>query len=374
MAVMTQQARVVRPANRADAAEDREGAQIGPRIPFPRASHQYAQGTFLDQTKTPGAAAQDYNVGFVTPRGYLRHLWLLFTGANGVIGGGALDADYPYSLIDRIRLTDPGGTDILSPLDGFSLMLVNLFGSYVRNPDPAAVPSFVGTINPNFSLRVPVEIVERTGLGSIANQDANAQYQLAVTLAASTGAFDTPPGTNPDIRLRGYVEGWIQPEPFDQFGNPQEIEPPAHGTTQYWRIQTVEIASAGENVVKFTHTGNLIRELIVIGRTAAGARSDTVLPDPARFIWDNREQEVVPLQYRRTRLFEQLGRAIPTGTMAYSFAHDNGRLGNELGQLYLPTVSGSLLEMRGNFAAAGRLTVLTNELAPVGAPVRPEEG
>lgn len=349
-----------------------------PLIPFPRAAHRIIEGPFFDETRTPGAASVQLGPFEVPARGYLRHINLQIEGSGGTLGAGVLHEDYPFRWIDTITLQDVNGRPIvqLGPNNGgYHLYLANLFGGYAFESDPAAAPDYVGTINCVYNLRIPVEITSRDGFGSIANQSAAAAFKVYITLAngtGTTGAFTTAPTTPPNIRIRGWLEGWSQPTPQDQFGNPQMTEPPAHGTTQYLSEQVYDVVS-GQNTVRLTRMGNLIRNWIMVLRTAAGARSTANYPDPLRVSWDSRELLNESRQMRRANMFEIVGRTPPTGAFLYPFTDDaEGHVGNEDRTLYLPTVQPSRVELNGSFGAAGSLTIITNDIAPVGAAVRPE--
>lgn len=361
---------------RAGAASDQGGREArAALIPFVRASHRVVEGPFMDVSNalvtTGPIVIQPQQV---PARGYVRAIWLLCEGTGGVIGAGVLHEDYPFGALNSIALREPNGTERFGPMSGYHAYLTNLFGGYAFEPDITAHPDYVGTINFNFALRIPVEITPRDGFGAIANQNAQAPPRLAITLAtaatSTTGPFTTTPTTPPTVRIRGYTELWAQPPSADPFGNPNQVEPPAHGLAQFWSEQQYDPLT-GQQTIRLVRTGNLWRALIMVERNATGtARSTTNFPDPIRFIWDSREVKAVSRQYLRQAAYEVTGRTPPTGVFLLPFHDDDGHAGNEARNLYLPTVDASRLELSGSFGADSLLTVLTNDIAPLEAPVR----
>jgi hypothetical protein len=179
--------------------------------------------------------------------------------------------------------------------------------------------------------------------------------------------------TAPTVSVKAWLSAWADPPAFDPFGNAIQQEPIGHGTIQYWTEQTFDVAGAGQAMKKLTRVGNPLRVLGLIYR-AAGARSTTNIPNPITFTEDARNVAVLSRTVLRGLAYERLGRALPTGVVAIDYISDGeGHAGDESRALYNVTFNGSRLELGGSWGAAGTLTVLTNDLAPVGAPVRPLE-
>jgi hypothetical protein len=62
---------------------------------------------------------------------------------------------------------------------------------------------------------------------------------------------------------------------------------------------------------------------------------------------------------------ERYGFDPDTGVIAYPFTHDfDGHPGNEMKDLWMPSMQSSRLEIRGTFGEAGTLSVLTNDIRP----------
>jgi hypothetical protein len=343
--------------------------QVVPAIPFTQASHEHVEPFMTTIVATPGANAQVFEA-IVPSYGYLRHVYAEVTSAGGTIGTGVLNAgaDYPYTAIDAITLLDTNGAPIFGPLDGYATYWANAVGGYAFQNNLKNVPWFSGTINPNFSFRIPVEIAHHSGVGSLANQNAAAAYKVRLTVNPFVGGIVSTQGTAtaPALTIRLALEAWSLPNEVDALGRPQAQVPPNHGTIQYWSTIKPQVV-VGNNYTQITRVGNLIRNLVFLARTAAPALSDTVFPNPAIISWDARQLINETQNYRSQVMFERLlGQTRDAGVFAYSFDHDNdNHCGDDDPTLWLPTVQATRLELDGNSAAAGTIQILTNDVAPV---------
>lgn len=346
-------------------------AATGEVLPFVRGAREFVEGPFFDLTRTPGAAAQAVGPIDVPARGWMSWLNLLVEGSGGTLGAGALHEDYPWKLLDQVTLSRPNGDPYVGPMSGFGLYLVNLYGGYWFDGDPAADPQYVGTINASFLLRIPVEIRHHDAYGALINQDAAAAYKLSFVVPSIGDLFPTAPTTAPTVRIRGWLEGWEQPAPTDLFGRPISPQPPGTPTAQFWSEQTFNVV-AGLNTVRLTRVGNLLRTLVFIYRTGSPlVRNDANLPqDSIALTYDARSLLDRSLRGWRNTMYVRYGRPAPTGVVVADWIHDGeGHAGEETGGLYLPTTDATRVELRGTFGAAGVLTVLTNDVSPAGVQV-----
>lgn len=357
-------------ARRNGAAAPAAQSPGGVVIPFPAAAHEQTE-PFLDTTLTPGAGAVNVSpLPEVPPRGFMRYLVIEVVATGGALGAGVLSPDFPFNLFDTIQLEDVNGAPIFGPLDGFAALQANIWGAYVGRPDPRQLGTglYDGTINTIYQLRVPVEIAHRDGFGSLANQNSAATYKLRMRLNPSTVLFSTAPTTVPAFRITARLEAWSLPDDHDQRGRPQEQLPPAHGTTQYWSGNQSAVAAGGNQRIPLLRTGNLIRAIVFINRTVAGARSDTVFPDPAVLSWDARDMRNDSQTYIARKMMENSVPSIvrDAGVFAYLFnASDHNTVGDDAPTFWWPTSQSSRIEVRGNVAAAGNAQTITNDVAPV---------
>jgi hypothetical protein len=277
-----------------------------PPIPFTAAAHEHSEPIITDATLAIGAAQQPRGPYDVPAFGFLRHVFMEVILSGGTIGAGTLSADYPFNILQNITLSDVNGAPIFGPLDGYAALWANIVGGYAFRQDPRLGPWYVGTINGSFWLRIPVEISRHNGYGALANQNAAASYKLSWTLATSAQAYATAPTTPASVQVRAWLEAWSQPNATDLTGRPQQREPIAHGTTQFWSAFSKSGLAVGNQTVLLPRVGNLIRNLIFICRDASGARSDGVMPNPIQFMWDARILNMESQNYRTQRMMEAL--------------------------------------------------------------------
>jgi hypothetical protein len=352
------------------------------RIPFPRAATEHIE-PFVDLTTAAiSASTQPFGPFDVPAYGYMRDIVLLVTTGTAGSGGGATTAeDGPFSAFQEVVLQDVNGAPIFGPVSGYDLYLATKYGSYDFSCDPRQSPSF-SAVNATtgalaFSVKIPVEIVERDALGAIANQNASSTYKLRFTINNSAGIFATPPVTTlPTLRIRAYLEAWAQPSTTDLRGLLQETQPPAHGTSQYWSKYTA-VALNGSQTVRLTRMGNYIRNVIFVCRRNASTRAngETDFPDPAATYWDTRLlhsytkavwRDTIKQRTGYTAAAEAAG-GFDNGVFVYDFCHEfDGKMGRELREGYLPTVQSTRLEMQGTFGNTDNLDIITNDVAAAG--------
>jgi hypothetical protein len=336
-----------------------------PLIPFVSAAHEHTEPAFTLTSALTGAS-QQLNVPDVPAYGYLRHILLEVTCSGGVLGPGVLHEDAPWNLFQSISLVDTNGAPIFGPLDGYSTLWSNIVGGYAYSQDPRKSPWFATGVNFKFFLRIPIEIAHYNALGCLTNQNAAGAYKVQLSLNPSTTIFSTAPTTLPTVQIKAHLEAWSQPNDVDVAGRPQAQYPPAHGTAQFWSRRSGIPVVAGNNTIPLTRVGSLIRNIVFIARTAAGARSDTVFPDPVSIQWDARVQWQESQNYRIQKMFEAIEnlQSRDTGVFWLNFNTAlQGRAGDGPPTLWLPTVQATRLEVDGVAAAAGSLDILTNDIS-----------
>lgn len=354
-------------------------------VPFTRASVEHTEPTGYD-VSVPMTAGLTTLPDIVVPAyGFLRAVKILVT-TSGAAGASVFGSDGPFNALQNIVLQEPNGAQICNFPSGYDLMLAQKHGGYWHGNDPRRSNST--SITPasgqfSFCLRVPVEVSLRDAVGALPNQNSGAQFRIKLNLASgSAGAnnlYTTAPTTLPTVRVRAFAEEWDQPEDSTD-GRPNSTVPPALNTTQYWSRQDFPV-NIGQNQIRLTRVGNLLRNLIFVYRSAAGARTATEdgnWIDPATIYYDTRPLDIVPRQLWIDRLYERYGYAATIGATAIAldsgggreasvwpldFCHEfGGFVGRELRDLWLPTLSSTRLELQGTFASAGVLTVLTNDV------------
>lgn len=346
-------------------------------VPFVRAAQEHVE-SFMDVSQVIGAAAVQLQPVDIPAYGFIRGIFIEVTATGGTGAAAVAKGDAPFSAITDISVMDVNGAPIVGPIDGYDLYLSNKYGGYRRaTTNPKLHPDYSGvavTGNFTFLLYVPIEVSGRDGLGSLANLNAASSYKLRATVAAKGSTYSTDPTTLPTVRVRAWLDAWTQPTGTDLRGNAQATQPPAHGTTAFWS-KNVQNINAGQQTVKLSRVGNLIRNLIFVNRDVSGVRNKANFPAPLSLYWDTRLLgELQPIVWRgqMSQRFgltgaDESAAGLDTGVYVADFMHEfDGLAGAEMRDGWLPTGQSTRLEVQGVFGAAGTLTVLTNDVAPAG--------
>lgn len=329
--------------------------------PFTKASKRLTE-PFYDNTIALGASAQQLQQIEVPATGYLRSI-VLDVELSGTTGA-TYNPDAPYNVLEQVQLADVNGQPLVQ-LSGYDLFLSQLFGGYAFHADPTDYPGYsLGATGARFQLRIPVEIVQRNGLGALPNMNASMLYKIKMSLAPIADVYATS-GTGATVRIRATVESWSNPQPQDLNGVPNSVRPPADGTAQNWS-EYVSNVVVGLNTIRLPRVGNIIRNLVFVNRDATGARTDTGIPDDLRLMIDGNIWKHNSFAYEQQRIFELYGYGSadrPAGVWVLPLTDDfDGTPGQEIGDLWLATTGATRLELQGTFSAIGSLTVMTNDI------------
>jgi hypothetical protein len=373
---------------------------VAPAIPFIASAHEHGE-TFPVVTKDYSVSEAEETVEFNVPSyGYIRAIWLDVSMPAQKGATAVENIDAPFATLGAVTFLDTNGAPIFGPLSGFNTFLTNLYGGYVYQQDPRTLPNFLAFEKSGkfrFQVRIPIEISHHDGTGCIGNQNASAPYRIRLTMnkgesAGGEALYKTKPEAfeaGHKLEVKPILEAWSLPNAQDALGRPQAQLPPNYGTVQYWSERVQSAVGTGLNNVQVLRVGNLIRNLIFVGRatSATGAREDGISPEFPIVNWDARQLYNETLSYRQTRSFEPLesigrnvalksgegvGNGRPTGVFAYTFDRTNqDRAGDDKPWLWLPTVEATRLEWTGNWEKAGVQIILTNDVAP--AEVNPTQ-
>jgi hypothetical protein len=350
------------------------GPQVEVRpIEFTAAAHEYTEGPFFDNSYNLGANVINIPPIDLPSYGFMRHVVIQVTSSGGTAGTAAATADAPWTIFSEIALLDTNGTPFFQ-LSGYNTFLANLYGGYSFLTDPRLAPDYSAAVTAeNLILRVPIEVFHNNGLGSLPNQNAAAPYRIRVQLNTLANLMTIGTGTAPTYRIRMFMESWTQPEPTDAAGRPQYQAPPRLGTTQSWSQNPAVAVNAGAQVVRIGRMGNLLRNVILVGRTAGGVRTAATLPDPVTLRWDAKELNIDSVFLRRWYMAERFVHftsttgvpQVPLGVMVYSYTHDLlGHGGDGTPELFLPTVQSTRFEFTGGNWGAGLVDQIINDVAP----------
>lgn len=215
--------------------------------------------------------------------GYLKSLRLEFTLE---VDGGAptFTADAPWNSIVNIAFKNSAGQNLVAPLTGYEWYLINKYGAqsaglasaygHLSDPKVGRQYSAVAATGAHFFLDVPLEIDPSNGLGAIPALASNRSYQLEIQFASIATIFGavTPP-TSATVSVDATANYWDVPVAMTPGGIAQGTEPFGLGTLSLWQKENPVVAP-GEQLTRLNNTGNVIRNLVFVARTAAGARTD----------------------------------------------------------------------------------------------------
>lgn len=347
------------------------------RAPFIFGAREKVEPAAPDITVTQTTSAQQLGPYPIAAGGFMRSLLLLVTVTTaGNAATVAFKEDAPWSLFDEVTLLDVNGNPIVGPISGFDLYLANLFGGYSFAGDPSQSAIYAATTGAGatggsvtFALRIPLEIVLREALGSLPNENSAAAYQFRFTLAPSTNVYSTAPTTLGSVSIKSYVESWTVPPPVTVTGRPQDDQPLGLGTLSMWSKSVVNL-SAGSQTVRLSRMGNFLRNIVFIFRDTTPLRSATVPGSQLRLMWDQYELlNVDPriVRHWMSERFRYTSAQLPTGVYTLDMTREmDGQPGQELHALWLPTTQATRMELQIVAGAAGTVSILMNDVIPVG--------
>jgi hypothetical protein len=342
-----------------------------------------------DVTKQMTTSTQQYPPYEVDPNGYYRGAYLLVEAVVPSTNSAAVTvtANAPSNILDVVQFNDQDNRPILGPWTGFDLEMAVKYGGYSFVDDMRQNPGvFVTPVlgagatggNTSFVLWLPVEMVPRTGLGSLANKNANAVYTIQVTLAASTSVYGVAPTALPNVRLRIQDVGYMEANATDSRGNPVNAVPPGLNTLQYWSKQTYTL-TAGAVSFRLQGLDSFIRNFIFILTDASNSRTqgDLDFPDPFTLQYE----QVQPINRIRGIWRHMIGQHFGyNGTIDLAGGRNSGvypewytqdfghKPGWETGLSYLPVSAATPVNLSGTITGSGlhTLTVLANKIVPAG--------
>jgi hypothetical protein len=267
--------------------------------PQPQTTAQTAGGPFIRYseegfkpmyTNAGLAFGSQVNSPLVSAPGYARRFRVRLTASGGVNGTVTVAAqpDAPWSAVQQVVVTSPGGTQLMQG-DGYGILhLVNKYGGQNglwAYGAPDALPNFssisvgsAGTGDFVAASTLPLEAAKGYGVISMAN--ASELPTISWQLAPAGSVYSTAPGTPPTVTVKvGLDYYWL---PLDS-----TIEPPGLGSTMQWNKQTAypNISSGSNQEVNVPKLGGYISTFIFVLRDSTGARIDA-FPDPLSFYLD----------------------------------------------------------------------------------------
>jgi hypothetical protein len=354
------------------------------RRPFVAGTRRVDKATY-DVTKLQTTSAQTLDPFNINASGFLSGGYILvettLAASTGAGTSVAFTTDGPWSVLGRVELLDVNSKPIIGPMTGWDLYVANKYGGYVYSADGEQSPVFTtttgtGTAAGNFAfcLRLPVELVHRSALGSVINKNNVATFKLEMTLAAAADVYTVSPNTLPTCRVRVQQFGWADPNRTDAKGNPTDQNPPGVNTLQYWAKQTYPV-NAGAINQRLLGIDSLVRNLVFQFYATTGGRTtgEVQWPDPFTLLYET----MLPIQRIRAVWRHMVQEAFGyTAALDTAGGRDSGvfpewynqdfglQPGAELTNQYLPVSSATALEFSGSMGVAGTVVLLVNKVVP----------
>jgi len=365
--------------------QGQDGQQKVQLKPFRQGTQPTTRSTGGIFTITPGAATVPIQTFQVPPSNLLRQIVIEVTGtAAGNAANVAFNADMPVGILSTVNFALSNGTSIVggSNFSSYSLMVALKYFGLSGNGDPrssAVLSTTTGAVGAggsfNVVFRIPVEVVARTGLGSLPNTSTQTPFTLDLSVDTLANIYSTAPTTAPTVKIIISVNGYWNGGNAAYAPVPQQF-----GTTDYINAATMQsLSGQTQTALPNVGLGYPIRNIAFINRTASsGARSWTNVTFPFQMTYRGqnwKQYDSLNLwQDEMSRLYKLNGSAdtgtgLDTGvfntTTVQDFVFEPG---NELGA-YLNTQVGDELELLCSFAATCNLTEIVNFLAVPGSPM-----
>lgn len=350
-----------------------------------------------DQTVTLSSGTQQLNEYQIPAAGFLNGVYILVentvtsstaTATSTSTGVGVQVEDGPYTVINQINFVDTNNANIVGPITGFDLYVINKWGGYAFNDDPEAnTDLFTSTTNAtasssaagsfSFALRIPVEIVPRDALGTLPNKSQSTPFRVKVTVGSIAQVYANTATVGGSCRFRMTPKAYWEPTATDSNGNAVANQPPGVNTTQFWQVTPYTIASGNFVLQLVNAVGYPIRNLGFILRDSSATRSggETNFPDPFQVQLQsnmivNRIKKIWKKEITQDFNYTAAGDAAgqkDNGLYWLSFNKDFGpKPGWETRRSYLRTTDGMRLQLQGNIGGSGTqtLTVYNNYVSP----------
>jgi hypothetical protein len=369
-------------------AKGKDGKQVVAARPFVTGSRTLESEVYTETaTQTTGTVTlrpYEFQVD-----GYLSGALIQVEAVTaGNSAATAFEDDGPFSALHSVIVEDIGGKQIMGPLNGFKLYVLNRFGGFVHNADAKANSTYTVTTGSGatggsyrFVLRVPIQVRRRDAMGSLPNRNASATFKLKITLAPITDVYSTNPTAAPTITVQIQQHGWATSDQRDYKGNSVSPTPNGVGSLLYTDVETIQL-SAGAFNQRMSTFGGLLRLLAFELRDSNGDRAQGELDWPALF---EIEIDKVKSYSRSTVTWDQLmSEDYGLDNAAESVTAKNTRLdgvrvlhwlddfglqpGAENGFRYQPITPSTAVQLSGTIGGSGAhtLSILKNYMSPVG--------
>jgi hypothetical protein len=302
-------------------------------------------------------------------------------------GGGSgvtTTEDGPWNFLAGVEVLQPNGQTLYKTSSGFTTAMIHAHGYYRVYGDPRQYSSFLYTTGSGtapslgFRVRIPFELNLADALGDLPNKDANAPFQLTLTLNALSNVFGGAP-TSPTFNVRCWLEAADQP-PSILDGEQVETTPPNMNTLQRWTEQPIAV-NAGQFDARVRKLGNYVRLLVPILRRSGSTRAngDTDWPDPVQLVLDEDVKDNIAKSTWIHDIYEYWGYGQVGSTNdafsgglagrwngVFPIQYMSGPPGYDNADRWLPTIESEDYILRGVWGNNGTITMAVGEVLPQG--------
>lgn len=354
------------------------------KTPFRVASRQMSRFSFTTGTVAAAASSVPINPIQLPATGFLSHIMLEVTIAAAGWTSAAQTADAPFSVLGSVELKTAAGSDIIAPMTGYQLYLINKYrcqGAQAPYSDARLGKQYsasTSTTAPSshFFLRVPLEINPANALGSIPALASNRNYQLVLSLAPFAAFLGGTPGTA-NVTINGTAYYWSEPPAETQRGHEQHTHPEGVGTFHQYQLEQPAV-TPGDKYITSHNVGNVIDVLVFTLRNSSGARIDTngwpgvseiyVDNEPMFYLTQNEWEQLMTEWYGFTATTKDVAQGLDTGVYVLPFfalASTMAGSGAKMSQA-LATNDATLLQLRGTSfgSASSTLEIITGSVVP----------
>lgn len=342
-------------------------------------------------TVTQTAATQSLNPYEFQVDGYLSGALIRVTATtSGNSANVAYTQDGPFSVIQSAILEDIGGKQIMGPLSGHQVRILNQFGGFVYNGDPRASGTYSLTAGSGatggsyrFTLRIPIQVRRRDAMGSLPNRNASATFKLKLTINQLSAVYTTAPTTAPSVNVVVQQQGWATSDNRDYKGNQVSPTPNGVGSLLYTDVETIQL-SAGAFNQRMSTFGGLLRLLVFELRDANGSRTAGEADFPQQFdieidkvknfsrsplTWEHLMSEDYGLTGDPDGNTAAAKNSKPDGVYVLHWLDDFGlQPGAENGFRYQAITPSTAVQLSGTIGGSGAhtLSIMKNYMSPVG--------
>lgn len=320
---------------------------------------------------------------------FFRGAWIQVVASGGASTGTTTFAgDGPFIALAQVAFLDTQQRPIIQ-VTGYQLaQIINKFGGYFALGDPRANATYIAVSgatasgNFTFTLWVPLEINNRTGVGSALNKNSSQTYTLSLTVNNLAGIYSSAPTTPPTVTVTILEDGWWQPQAMDVSGAPSSQAPVAQNTWSYWLQSSYTGLNGAVQEQLTTGLGNSLRMVafnIYDTGNSTRATGETDFPTTVQLIYKGTNLKNWPKTVWKTLMSQAYKLTSTTADTAlgpengvyvlYQFMQDfTLEPGDGLNYALLNTDQGDQFQFLGSFNASATMYELVNYIATVGNP------